>query len=640
MRKYISYLAILSAGLLVAQNGEQIVEIEKKAYNHSNAPSMFHRSDSPEVIDVYQYDLYFNITPSEDNFSGTSVSYFTALENTSQVTLDADNTMTISQVKYNGNELSSYTHSSNVLTISLPSELSTGTQATIEVSYSASYNGSEGIFKNTHNGEPLISTLSEPFGASGWWVGKDNLKDKTQTTNIYVTHPSSLKAGSNGTLQSVTDLGNGNSQTHWQHSYAIPAYLISVCVTNYVEYNNTANVSGQTVPVINYIYPESNTATTQTQLDAVPSFIEYISGLVGDYPYKNEKYGHCQWEWGGGMEHSTMSSQVNFETALTAHELAHQWFGDKITCATWSDIWLNEGFASYFEGLVQAHLYGDDFFSGWKSGRVDFSTIFSDGSVYIPAEEATTSDRIFDYSLSYCKGAMVLNMLRFRLGDEDFFQAISNYLVDTDLAYSFATTEELKTHLEETSGDDLDEFFADWVYGEGYPIFSVNFASGGNNGTLEVSQTTSDSSVDLFETHFDVKFTGTDGNTETRKFFMNQTSQEFSVSDLPFTVASYQFNPKSDIVCLVNSQTMGTQNIELKTDAWNLYPNPVENMAGILSDEMIEQIEVYNLAGKKLISKQVDSRGTDLFVGQLPSGVYLVKALIDGKWSSKKLIKK
>lgn len=640
MKIYFTYLAVLLTGFILAQNTNKIAEAEKKAYKRSLSSVLTQRTDSPEVIDIYQYDLYFDINPGDSGFSGTSISYFTALEDTSQVTLDANSTMTINEVKYNGNVLTTYTHSSDELTINLPSELTEGAQGSIEVSYTAMYSNSKGISKETHNGESIVSTLSESFDASGWWIGKDNLNDKAERANIYITHPSDLKAGSNGTLQSVTDLGNGNVQTYWKHDYPITAYLISLCVTNYVEYSTTANVGGQSVPVISYIYPEYDTSSTHAQLDAVPSYIEYISELVGDYPYKDEKYGHCQWEWGGGMEHATMSSQDDFETYLNIHELAHQWFGDKITCATWSDIWLNEGFATYFEGVVQTHLYGDDYFSSWREGRVNYITLLPGGSVYIPEDESMDENRIFNHRLSYYKGAMVLNMLRFRLGDEVFFNTLKNYLEDPNLAYSFANTENLKNHFETESGEDLDEFFADWVYGEGYPIFSVDFSSGETQGTLTVSQTSSHSSVDLFETHFSVEFTGTNGATETRTFFMNQAQQSFSITGLPFTVASYQFNPKYNIICNVENQTMGVEDVVINNKTWDIYPNPAQSLMAVVSNELIDKIEVYNLVGAKLMSKQINNRETNLFVGELEPGVYIVKALINGVWYAKKLVKK
>lgn len=636
-------LFFIFSSILLSQSADLIAEMEMKSRispTHSQPGNLM---DGPDIINVWRYELHFDLDPSASTFSGTSGIRFTVLEPVSEVTFDADNNLIISEIRINNNPTTSYTRTFDAVTIDLNQTFEPGIEIMIDIDYTSTYADAGSMFKETQNGNPLITTLSEPFGASSWWIGIDDLNDKAEETDIFVTHPSNLKVGSNGMLISVTPQGDGTSITHWHHSYPIPAYLISLAMTNYAEYNNSANISGTVVPVINYVYPSELNSETMSLLDAVPSYMEFFSELVGDYPYKNEKYGHSQWNWGGGMEHATMSSQVHFGTSLTAHELAHQWFGDKITCGSWSDIWLNEGFATYFEGLLRRNLYGEEFFTEWKYVRNYYIMTEMGGSVYIPEAEAFYDGRIFDSRLSYYKGAMVLHMLRYTLGDVDFYQAIRNYLQDPQLTYGFATTPDLQQHFETQSGRDLDEFFADWVYGEGFPIFDLqmDYHPDGNSAVLTVNQTSSHPSVDFFETEFDVLLTGTNGETELRRFTLTQNGQSFNIENLPFELDSYTFNPHFDILGYVENQTLGTEEI---TNAGEfhlkLYPNPATDFVHVFHKDNISKISVFDTAGKLVLTQEVNDKQADIFVQQLPNGSYMLQAQTEQGTESVKFLKK
>ena len=217
------------------------------------------------------------------------------------------------------------------------------------------------------------------------------------------------------------------------------------------------------------------------------------------YPYSKEKYGHAEFGWGGGMEHTTMTFMGGWNRGLIAHELAHQWFGNKVTCGSWEDIWLNEGFATYLAALVIENFDGETSFKAWRSSSINYITSQSSGSTFVT--DTTSVNRIFDGRLSYNKGAMILHMLRYKLGDDPFFQGIKNYLADPKIAYGYARTIDLQRHLEAVSSIDLTEFLNDWFLGEGYPTYQVTWYQNPTNKEVQftVNQNQSHSSVSFFE---------------------------------------------------------------------------------------------------------------------------------------------
>ncbi len=197
------------------------------------------------------------------------------------------------------------------------------------------------------------------------------------------------------------------------------------------------------------------------------------------------------------MEHQTSTFVVNIGESLCAHELGHQWFGDKITCGTWKDIWLNEGFATHLASMYMEQKYPSSAISTRKS---EISTITSQPGGSVLVDDTTSVDRIFDSRLSYTKGSHLLYMLRWILGDNVFFTALRNYQTDPAIMYGFATTADLKRNLEQTSGQDLTYFFNDWYSGQGYPTYNVQWSNAGSgNVWIKMNQTTSHSSVPFFE---------------------------------------------------------------------------------------------------------------------------------------------
>jgi aminopeptidase N len=582
-------------------------------------------NSNTQNYDITYHKLEFNVDPAIYFISGKITTTYTALANMNTLTFDLSNTLIVSSVKINNVSLA-YTQNTNELIITLPTTQLTGSQATVEVVYSGAppQNGFFAFTSSTHgpSNTPVIYTLSEPFGARDWWPCKQDLNDKINNIDVYITAPSQYVSVSNG-VEPEAPVINGNLKTtHFRHNYPIPAYLICMAVTNYTIINQTAGSAPNTYPIINYIYPESDNSSLRTQILQTPLLLNYYSTLLENYPFANEKYGHAQFGWGGGMEHTTVSFMVNFGRQLIAHEMAHQWFGDKITCGTWKDIWLNEGFATYFAALAVENFDGPAAFVSEKANMIGLITSSANGSVYLSDAEALIVDRIFDYRLTYNKGAMVLHMLRFKLGDAVFFQGLRNYLADSNLAFKYAITANLKSHLEAVYGSSLTEFFNDWVYNQGYPIYNItvqNTAVG--QAKITVSQTTSHSSVPFFEMPVPVRLLGANGQSQDVVVNNTVNGEQFNIS-VPFTVIGTQFDPTKNIISRMSMATLDTDNFNIDT-AIQIFPNPSATTISVSIPENIEieNAVIYSVLGQKIMETK-SQKSWD--ISSFSSGIHFI----------------
>jgi len=554
--------------------------------------------------DVTYHKLEFTVDPAIYFITGQVTTTYTALENMSSITFDMANELTVTSVTKDGIPLTLFSESgNNELIITLTSPQQIGTSATVKINYSGvpPVNGFASFAAQTHNGTPVLWTLSEPYGARDWWPCKQDLNDKVSSIDVYITAPLQYTSVSNGL--EVTQVTTGNSKTtHFHHGYAIPAYLIAIAVTNYQIFTQQAGISPNNFPIVNYLYPENYTTNVSLLAETLP-IMNLFETLFETYPFHNEKYGHAQFGWGGGMEHTTVSFMGDFNRSLIAHELAHQWFGDKITCGTWKDIWLNEGFATYLASLVIENFDGQAAFIADKTNMINEITSSTGGAVYLTDTEATSVNRIFSWRLTYNKGAMVLNMLRFKLGDVKFFQALKSYLADPALAYGYAITANLKSHLEAAdNGNSLTEFFNDWIYKQGYPIYTITAQNlTGGQVKFVVNQTQSNTSVSYFEMPVPVRVFGV-GGQQIDLVLNNTTNGQIFIENVPFAVTGVQFDPKKDIISKSSTATLVTSDFNFDQSI-QIYPNPSSN---VLSIDLSEGIEIesatfYTVLGQKIM---------------------------------------
>lgn len=636
------------------QTLENIIEAEKKS-----AAKVMNLAINP---DTYNYDvtyakLEFTVNPAVYGITGKVTTTYKALADMTTVIFDLakitdtddpnfDDQIEVTSVKQNNVNLS-FTRNDEEIIITLPALQPTGASATVEISYNGSPAGSGfgSFIMDEHNGTPVMWTLSEPFGARDWWPCKQDLNDKIDDgIDVYITAPTQYTAVANGLQQSVTNNGNGTETTHFKHGYPIPAYLVAIAVTNYTIYTQQAGLGtpeSPFFPIVNYSYPENATAI-QNSVAVTPAIMNFYEEKFGPYPFRNEKYGHCQFAWGGGMEHTTVSFMTagnnGYSRSLIAHELGHQWFGDKVTCGSWRDIWLNEGFATYLAAMVIEEFDGDEAFTDEKAEMIDYITSSPGGAVYLTVNEANDVNRIFSGRLTYNKGGMVLNMLRFKIGDTAFFQGLLNYLADPDHAYAYALTPDLEAHMEAASGMDLTEFFNDWVYKQGYPIYDIvahNTTPG--HATITIAQNQSHSSVPFFEMPVPIRLYGS-GGQEHDIILQNTTDNQVFNIDVPFAITDVAFNVKNDIITRNSEAVLSTGSFDRMT-AISLYPNPTASQLtlDLPAGVAVEKTTFYNTIGQK--TKETTSE-TSWDVSGLASGVYFLNVETNAGSKQMKFVKK
>jgi len=609
----------------------EIVDAERR--NHADKLS-FRSSPFTDNYDLKYHRLEWTVDPAQLYISGAVTSYFEAITaDFQEVNFDLVTELTVSEVLHQGQPLSFIHHNDDRLQIFLPTALAAGQLDSVTIVYAGvpPQTGFGSFQKATHAGVPILWTLSAPYGARDWWPCKQDLSDKIDSIDVFVRTPEAYRVASNGILMSETPVG-AEKIYHWKHRYPITTYLIAMAVTNYAVYSDFVPVpNGNPIEVLNYVYPEFLT-NAQSQTTATVQVMQLYNELFGTYPFANEKYGHAQFGWGGGMEHQTMSFMGGFSSSLQAHELAHQWFGDKVTCGSWEDIWLNEGFATYLTGLTYENGLGTQNWRNWLQNTFTQITNVANGSVWV--NDTTSVNRIFNSRLTYSKGAIVLHMLRWKVGDEAFFQGCRNFLDDPDLAYGYARTQDLKAHLEAQSGLDLTEFLEDWFYGQGHPSYQIQWGQG-SGGTVQVTigQTTSHTSVDFYEMPVPIRFSGPNGDT-TLVFDHIASGQQFSVA-LPFEVETVVFDP--DLWILSNNNTVtevlvSTEEADLLRKSLRIFPNPVQGDLNIAfdSNRLPDAVVLYDAQGKQIQSISPQNNSISIDMKDLPAGLYVVEIRVGG----------
>ncbi|UTX48599.1 M1 family aminopeptidase [Chryseobacterium sp. MA9] len=626
---YLLVLGFLFSQQFYGQKLEQntdmkgLIEKEKKSFTQK----MNIGNTNPNTLN---YDLQYQrmdvtLNPASNNISGSVTSHFKPTQNMGSIYFDLTTSLTVSQVKYHGNNLVFQQLPSNEVKIDFQTPVTANTLDSLTIHYSGVPPSANGAFTTaTQGGVPVLSTLNEPYGAQDWFPTKQSLNDKIDRFDFKITTPSNYSVAANGKLMSETFPTGSTKLTFWRTMYPTPAYLIALSITNFVKLTDT--IGNPPFPFVNYIYPSTNSnATSIANINWTKQVMNTFETYFGSYPFRNEKYGHMEFMYGGGMEHQTMSSMGGWSRQLIAHELAHQWFGDKVTCGAWNDIWLNEGFATFGEHLANEKLLMTNTeFLNYLQGQSNYITASTTGTVYVPDSGLSSINRIFDSRLSYSKGGYVLRMLKWILGDVAFYQALKDYHARPNLAYSYARTADFNASLLQSTGTDFTEFFNDWVYGEGYPTYTIKWMQGGNQALFKVSQTQSSSNVSFFEMPLPIKVTGTSG--QTAYLVLNNTSNNQSfLESVTFPIASVQFNYEYQILeknsTVTQDNTLSVSSVE--KESFGLYPNPAKNEINLKGINRAKDFTIHAVDGK-LVGKGTYQPGKAIGISELVPGTYFI----------------
>ena len=653
MKKNTSLLIVFNfiTILLFAQENATTCSKETKQHNLLKTATL----NASQIVETEKYDVHFyslnlNMTNTSSYLSGKAEIHAKANTNLDSALFELYPSMIISEVRVNGLVVN---FSRLGTAVKAPVNSSVNQNFVIEISYSgnpptAQTNplGGSGMTAGTSPswGNKVVWSLSEPFSAYEWFPCKQSLRDKADSSFVAVTVPDTCKAGSNGVLINTVPLGNGFTRYEWKNKHAIDYYLISVAVAKYIEYSFYANPVGAPNPILiqNFIYDNPQTFIYfEDEINETADFIELFYDLYGPYPFEDQKYGHCMAPIGGGMEHQTMTTQGSFSKGLTSHELAHQWWGNSVTCASWSDIFINEGFASYSEYVMLENLYPAE-----KAQHMldvhDNVLSQTGGSVWF--SDTLNENRIFNGRLSYDKGSGIIHSIRYLMNNDSlFFAGLREF--QNDFKDSVARGIDLRNKMQEISGINYTPFFEQWYFGEGYPTYSIRWKQIGQDLLLELNHTASKPSVTpTFTNPIDLRFIRQGMSDTLIRFNVASNSQQFYISNFGTLSATITIDPQNWIINNLgtiiqdNSLVNLTEVLENNT-ALTIVPNPNNGIFTIGNQQANCWVSVFNMQGKNILNKQL-AQNELIDLQDFGKGTYLleIKNSVNSEAKTLKLI--
>jgi len=419
-------------------------------------------TENQKKIDVFKYDLSFDLYPEEKELVAQAIITGEVLDpNIKTIDLNFYDSFEIDKILLNDVETDYEIEDKR---LSIPYDSLIGKDFKIEVNYLGTPKkvGLEGFAFGKRNGESIVYNLSEPTFASSWFPCNDLPFDKT-LLEMSIKNDSNAVSVSNGVLVDVKTDGGRRTYT-WRTEYPISTYLIAIYSSGYVSFSDEyVSLNGKDTMQVDYYVLPDKLEDAKIDFSAHVRMLSVFSQLFGEYPFIKEKYGVAEFLWfPGAMEHQTitgvssnMITGMNFYEDTYVHEVAHQWWGNAVGPKSWKDIWLNEGFASYSEALYYEYVSGNRALQSTMMSKYDDD--FS-GSLSAPGSFLFTRTM-------YDKGAWVLHMLRWEVGDSSFFNILRTYY--ERFKYSNASTNDFKNICEKVSGKNFDKFFEQWVDSEG-----------------------------------------------------------------------------------------------------------------------------------------------------------------------------
>lgn len=447
-------------------------------------------------IDAINYAFHFTLSDEIDRIEGTAVIDLAfKADGIERVRLDligldpeSGTGMTVSSVTVDGAE-ATYSHEDGALHINLPTAPERNDQLSIEIAYSG-IPATGLIIGDNKYGDRTFFSDNWPDKARNWLPTIDHPYDKA-TCEFIVTAPDHYDVISNGLKLEETYLGHGSKLTHWKQSVPIASWLYVLGVARFaVQYVDT--FEGKSIQT--WVYHQDRDAGFYDFAVPTKKALEFYSDYVGPFSY--EKLANIQSNSvGGGMEaasaifygdNSVTGDRSERWRNVIIHEIAHQWFGNAVTEYDWDDVWLSEGFATYFTLLFIEHAYGREaFVDGLKRSYDQVKTFYDSRPDYVLIHDNLSDMSQVTTRQTYQKGSWALHMLRGLIGDDAFWKGIRSYYKEfKDLN---ATTDDFQRHMEEASGVDLTKFFDQWLYKPGHPVVSGDWTYNADSAQLEVA---------------------------------------------------------------------------------------------------------------------------------------------------------
>ena len=448
-----------------------------------------------ENVDVKHYEIHLNaIDFSNRTLDASTTITLTAKEEISSLELELK-TLTVTSVVCSASDVNGFSQNGDVLSISFASSIASGEEFSVTVNYGGStFNENWG---GIHWSNDYVYNLGVGFDSQPHNLGKtwfpcvDDFSDKA-SYDLYLTYNNDMNSSCGGILAETTNNNDGTKTDHWVMSQEIPTYLMSFAVGSFVLWEDTYEGMERDIPINVYAKPNQidKVAATFANTKEIAAFYE---AKFGPFPHNRIAYVSTNL---GCMEHvdniAFSSSLITGTTNLNseffiAHEMAHSWFGNKVTCSTAGDMWLNEGFATFCNNYYLAGLYGEEDFVSSMQSLIDdiiFSCHNSEG--WIPLNDMPL-DLTYGTTV-YDKGAIVVYTMMNYLGRETFDEAIKYYLNKFDS--KSASSEDLRDAISESTGIDMSDFFDTWIFTAGSPVYTVqHFTAEPNDNKYDVEVT-------------------------------------------------------------------------------------------------------------------------------------------------------
>lgn len=617
--------------------------------------SAFRSPNSPKhSFDVLNYEIDIDIyhcytSPYPKSFTATSIVTFKVDSALSQIKLNAVN----SSLQINSVGLSgvSFTHLQDTLTIVLNEMYQPGDTVDVSIEYSH-LNVSDEAFYADYG---FVFTDCEPQGARKWFPCYDHPSDKA-TLSLKAKVPANVKLGSNGRLADSLTIADTTWYT-WVSRDPIATYLM--VITSRANYNldivNWQKPGSDEVLPIRFYYNPGENPTAMKQM--IVPLANYFYSIFGDHPFEKDGFATLspQFSW-GGMENQSLTSLCPncWNAGYITHEFAHQWFGDMITCATWADLWLNEGFATFSEALWAGEVNGPQAYKNDMNSNASYYLGQNPGwAISNPAWafNPPSNNVLFNYAITYMKASCILHMYRYLVGDEVFFNSIHQYATDTvNFRYKTATIGDFADKVSEVAGQDLHWFFDQWLLQPNHPMYDNTYSfkdMGEGNWNVNFLASQIQTNAPFFKMPLELKITF-EGGTDTLVRLMNNMNDEFFAIEFNKRPLSLIFDPDNNILLKQASTVVSNNDLPLTSEInFVIEPNPAKESVELkfrLESAGNVSLSIFDMKGGEILKTQFGqlSQGQhnqQIDVRNFSEGTYIVYLRSDsGNPTGKKLV--